>query len=124
MRLLFLFAVCRVPFLHPLCRLTEFREFVFAHRRLVGVSNITPAGTFGGAASLFANYEEKVALWGQISTLGPRKRAANLLLNMSDVARKVCMSVGKGAVGNAGEVAQILKICRDRFVQDTIDSVF
>ena len=77
-----------------------------------------------GSASSFANYEEKVTSWGQISSLGPRKRAANLLLNMSDVARKVCMSVGKDDVGNAGGVAQILKILRERFAPDAINSVF
>ena len=43
---------------------------------------------------------------------------------MSGVARKVCMSVGKDAVGSADGVTQILRKLRERFAPDAIDSVF
>ena len=46
--------------------------------------------TFDGRAGSFANYVEKVILRKRISTMGPEKEAAHLLLHMSDVARKVC----------------------------------
>ena len=67
---------------------------------------------FDGRASSFANYEAKVISRDQISTLGPQERSANLLLHMSDIARKVCMSVGKGSVGNVDGAALILRILR------------
>ena len=64
---------------------------------MVGVSSIMPVPMFDRAASPFANYEEQVALWNQISTLGLQKRAANLLPNISDVAlKRRCGRRGRG----------------------------
>ena len=80
--------------------------------------------TFDGHASSFANYEENVISRNQISTLDPQKRAANLLLHVSDIARKVCVPVGKDSVGNADGVALILRISRGRFAPEAIDSIF
>ena len=56
--------------------------------------------------------------------MGHQKRAANLLLNMPDVARKVCMSVGKDVIGNVAGAAHILRILRERVASDAIDSIF
>ena len=42
----------------------------------------------------------------------PEKKAAHLLLHMSDVARKVCLSVGRDVIGNLDGAEQILKILR------------
>ena len=50
------------------------------------VANVLYAPVFDGHASSVANYEEEVALWNQIPTMYPQKRAANLLLQMTDVA--------------------------------------
>ena len=54
----------------------------------------------------------------------PEKKAAHLLLHMSDVARKVCLSVGRDVIGNLDGAEQILKILRERFAPDAIDSIF
>ena len=51
-----------------------------------------------------------------------RKRAANLMSNMTDVARKVCASAGEDAFGSVGGVAQISRILRERCARDAIDS--
>ena len=63
--------------------------------------------TFDGRRSSFANYEEKVLIWNKISPLEPGKKASHLLLHMADVARKVCLTIGKDVVGNIDGVGQI-----------------
>ena len=42
---------------------------------------------------------------------------------MTDVARKVCMSVGEDVVGNVDAAAHILRILRERVAPDVIDSI-
>ena len=76
-----------------------------------------------GRAGSFANLEEEAVLRHQISTTDPQKRAATLLLHTSDVARKLCMTVGKDVVGNIDGVMQILEIPRGRFAPDPIDII-
>ena len=74
----------------------KFREFVCIRLLpIAGVANVMQVPSFDGAAPSFANYEVEVTPRNHISTSGPKKRAANLLLHMSDAARKVCMSVGR-----------------------------
>ena len=82
------------------------------------------APKFDGHAGSFPNYEVKVILRKRVSTMGPEKEAAHLLLHMSDVARNVCVSVGRDVVGNLGGAKQILKMSRERFAPDAIDSIF
>ena len=82
------------------------------------------APMFDGNASSFANYEEKVTLRNQIPTIGPQRRAANLFLRMTDVARMVCMSARRDAIGNADGAAHILRILRERFAPDAFESIF
>ena len=84
----------------------------------------TEVPKFDGRARPFANYEEKVTLRKRTPALGPEKKAAHLLLHMSDVARKVCLPVGRDVIGNLDGAEQILKIPRERFAPDAIDSVF
>ena len=60
----------------------------------------------------------------KITTLGPDKKAAHLLLRKSDAARKVGVRAGKDVVGNLDRAEQILKISRERFAPDAIDSIF
>ena len=79
---------------------------------------------FDGQRSSFLNYEEKVTLWGNISPLEPAKKAPHLLLHMADVARKVCLTVGKDVVGNIDGAEQILNILRNRFAPDKADCIF
>ena len=43
---------------------------------------------------------------------------------MSDVARKVCLTVGKDVVGNMDGVEAILKILRRRSAPDKVDCTF
>ena len=50
--------------------------------------------------------------------------AAHSHLHMSDVARKVCLSVGRNVIGNLDEAEQISRIQRERFAPDAIDSIF
>ena len=66
------------------------------------VANFTYAPSLDGKVSSFPIYEEKVIPLHRISTLGTRTRAANALLHMADIARKLCMAVGKGHLGNDG----------------------
>ena len=91
---------------------------------MVGVARSTHAPFRERHAAPFANYEEKAILWRQISPLGPQKRAASLLLHMTDVAREVRMTVGKDVIGNARGVAHTLRILRERSAPDAMDSIF
>ena len=78
---------------------------------------------FDGQAFSYANYEEKIMLRYHISIKEPQKRAANLLLHMSDVGRKVCITVGQDVTGDVDGVAQISRILRNRFAPDAIDRI-
>ena len=89
-----------------------------------GVSNLMNAPAFDGRAGSFVNFEAKVALRNQILTIDQQKRAANLLLHMSDVARRVSATAGTYAVEEIDGVEQILEIPRERFAPDAIDSIF
>ena len=80
--------------------------------------------TFDGKRNSFPNYEEKVSIWRNISPLPPDQKASHLLLHMSDVARKVCLTVGKDVIGNMDGVESILRILRNRFAPDKIDCIF
>ena len=80
--------------------------------------------SFDGKRNSFLNYEEKVLIWRNISPLPPDQKASHLLLHMSDVARKVCLTAGKDVVGNMDGVEAILKILRHRFAPDKIDCIF
>ena len=76
-----------------------------------------------GAASSFPKYEKIVALWNQISTLGPQKRAANLPLHISETAQGVCTTVGKGRISNNGGAQHVQGKLRGRFAPDSSDSI-
>ena len=54
----------------------------------------------------------------------PYNKASHLLLHMADAARKVCLTIGKGVVGNLDGVEQILNISRRRFAPDKVDCNF
>ena len=69
--------------------------------------------TFEGRAFPYANYEEKDALRTQIATVDPPKRAASPLLHTAEIARRVCMSIGKDVSGNVAGVKQILRVRGD-----------
>ena len=84
----------------------------------------TEVPKFDGHAGSFANYEEEVHLRKRISAMGPEKKAAHLLSRMSKVALKVCLSVGRGVIGNLDGAEQISKIPRERVAPDAIDSIF
>ena len=88
------------------------------------MANMMHAPAFDGRAGSFATFGEKETLWNEIPTMGPDRRAANLLLHMSDVAREVCVAVGKDVVGNMHGAEQISKITRERFAPDAIDNIF
>ena len=79
---------------------------------------------FVGNGGSFANYEKKVLLGKRVSTMGPETKAAHMLLHMSDVARDVCPSVGRGVIDNLDGAEQISKILRGRFAPGAIDSIF
>ena len=67
---------------------------------------------FGGEASFFATNDEKVISRNQISTIGPSRRAAHLLLHC-----------GKDLIANQDGAQQILRILRERFAPDAIDAI-
>ena len=108
--------------------------FVFRFQKLSGnFFLLSPSGAtevtsteglkFDGHAGPSANYEEKVHLRKRISAMGPEKEAARSLFHMSDVARNVCLPAGRGVIGNLDVAELILKILRDRFAPDAIDSI-
>ena len=52
------------------------------------------------------------------------KKAAHLLLRMSDVAKKVCSNAGRDVIDNLDGAYQILRISHERFAPNAIDSIF
>ena len=82
------------------------------------------APKFDGSGGSFANYEEKVLLWKRAPAMEPEKMAAHLLLHMSDVARKESLSVGRDVIDNLDGAEQILRVPRERFAPEAIDSIF
>ena len=88
------------------------------------VANLMPVPPLGGRAISPANYEEKVIPRHQISTLEPGKRAAILSLLLADIARKVCVTVGKDQIGRKEGEQQISRILRGRFAPGATDAIF
>ena len=80
--------------------------------------------TFDGNPSSSPSYWEKVNLRDHVSTLDPQERDANLLLHMSDIARKVCMAAKKDSVSSKNGVRRISKTLRGRLAPDAIDSTY
>ena len=101
-----------------------FAEFVCLSPPMAEVANYLHEPPFGGKASSFASYEEAVNLWNQNSTLEPGKRATNLLLHMTDIARTVCTTVNKDHIGNTHGVPQILRLLRGRYAPNAIDAIY
>ena len=97
-------------------------EFVFAWLPVSKVTNFLHVASFDGKACSRGGDEEDATLRGRMSTLGPQRRAANLLLRMTDIARKVCMAVGKDHFGDNDGAQQILRVLRERYAPDEIDS--
>ena len=60
----------------------------------------------------------------QVSAMDPEKKAAHLLLHVSDVARMVCLPVGRDVFDNVDGAEQISKLLRESFAPDAIDSIF
>ena len=82
------------------------------------------APKFYGSGGSFANYENKALLWKRASAMEQGRKGAHLLLQMSDVARKVCLSMGRDVIDNLDGAKQILRILRERFAPDAIGSIF
>ena len=87
------------------------------------VPNFTRVPSFDGQPSSFANYEVNVIPRNRIATFGAAKRASNLLVNMADVARKVCAMAGKDCIGENGGAQHILRILRWRSAPDAIGAI-
>ena len=64
----------------------------------------------GEKTSSSTSYPEKAILRNHISALEPSKSAAKLLLRMSDIARKVCMTVSKDHTSNTDGARQESRI--------------
>ena len=84
----------------------------------------TEVPKFDGHAGSFANYEEDVNFRKRMSAMGPERKAAHLPPHISDVARRVCLSVGRGVFGDLDSSEQILKIPRGRLAPDATASTF
>ena len=100
--------------------------FAFARFRLREISDTLQmhVPTFDGQRSSFLTYEEEVLIWKNISPLELGKKASHLLLHIADVARKVCLTIGKDVIGNLDGVEQILNILRNRFAPEEADCIF
>ena len=90
-----------------------------------GLTEVTQTDVpkFDGSTGSFANYGEKGLSWKRASAMEPEKQAAHLLLHMSDVARKVCLNVVRDVIDNLDGAEQILRILREYFAPDAIDSI-
>ena len=60
----------------------------------------------------------------QVAAIEPSKRAANLLLRMAEIARKVCVAAGIDHIANADGEQQISRIPRERLARDAIDAIY
>ena len=60
----------------------------------------------------------------QVSAMDPEKKAAHLLLHVSDVARMVCLPVGRDVFDNVDGAEQISRFPRERFAPDSAYSIF
>ena len=98
-------------------------EFVLFLRPLAADRPNPHVPAFDGKACSYANYEEKAILRNQIPTVEPGKRAANLLLQMADIARRKCMAVGDAHITNARRAQRILIILRERFAPVALDAI-
>ena len=78
---------------------------------------------FDWSGGSFANYEVRVLFWKRAFTMEPGKKANHLLLHMSDVARKVCLSVGRDVIDNLDGADQVSRISRERLAPDAADSI-
>ena len=87
------------------------------------VPNFTHVPSFDGQPLSFTNYDVNVIPRNRIATLDPAKRASNLLLNMADVARKICVAGGKDCIGGNGGAQQILRIFRGCSAPDAIGAM-
>ena len=88
------------------------------------VANFTQVLSPDGKAPSLPIFEEVEMPQGRIPTLGPRKRAANSLLRITDIAREVCMTVGEDHSGGNDVAQQISRILRERFAPDAINSTY
>ena len=79
------------------------------------------APKFDGSGGSSANYEAKVLLWRRAPAMDPAKKAIQSLLHMSDVARRVCLSVGRDVIDSLDGAEQISRIARERFAPGDID---
>ena len=98
-------------------------KIVLLATRTTGVTTATQIPMCDGYATSYPNCGEKVTLWDRICPLGSQKRAATLFSHMSDVARRVCMTLGKDLILNNDGVQHILRIQRGLFAPDAIDCV-
>ena len=56
--------------------------------------------SLGGKASSFASYGRQVIPRNRNPSIEPSKRAANFLLHMTDIARRVCVTIGRDPIVN------------------------
>ena len=82
-------------------------EFVFISNAMPEVTNLTHVPSVDGNAPSFANHKEKMIFRNQISIAKPQKRAADLLLHMADIARKVRMTIRRDQIGHNDGAQQI-----------------
>ena len=56
------------------------------------------APSFDRKGESSANYAQQVALWREVTNLGPAKRASALILHLDTVARNVCVAAESDAI--------------------------
>ena len=97
---------------------------LFFASAFTGVVPAVAALSFGGKGSSFFNYQPQLRLWRHVTNLGPSRRAPDLISQMDDVARKVCINAGSDATWGGDCADQILNVPREHFSPAAVDSVF
>ena len=84
----------------------------------------SPIPTFDEETPSSARYGLLVFLRNQISPIGQSRRTATSLLQISDIACQVCMTIGKDFFANNDEAQHLLRVLRESFVSDSVGAVY
>lgn len=92
----------------------------------MGNSQLSPfVPSFGGKASSFLDYEQRVTPWARSTDVPVERQSALLISHMDPTARQVCMyNAGGGALMAGCDVQLVMRTLRDYFQPDTFDRIF
>ena len=80
--------------------------------------------TFDRNPLSFASYGTQGTSRNQISHIEPGERAANFMLHANNIARQVCMTIGKDYIADDNGAYHLLRISRGRCDDYAVDAVY